>query len=101
MCSYSPFSFSHLVAIERLDRIDHRFIMKLSITDAFWGPQPPSFNKKKSYELHRVLGTGTFGKVVVCRSILLQTVTNLELRRELHGMFRRNKSPLQKVTVLI
>ncbi|KAH9475741.1 Calcium/calmodulin-dependent protein kinase [Psilocybe cubensis] len=27
-------------------------------------PQPPSFIKKKSYEMHQVLGTGTFGKVV-------------------------------------
>jgi hypothetical protein len=28
-------------------------------------PQPPSFIKKKSYDVHQVLGTGTFGKVVV------------------------------------
>ncbi|KAI0041377.1 Pkinase-domain-containing protein, partial [Auriscalpium vulgare] len=27
-------------------------------------PQPPSFNKKKQYEVHEVLGTGTFGKVM-------------------------------------
>ncbi|KAF8879117.1 kinase-like domain-containing protein [Infundibulicybe gibba] len=27
-------------------------------------PQPSSFYKKKSYEMHQVLGTGTFGKVV-------------------------------------
>ena len=27
-------------------------------------PQPPSFSKKKSYVLHQVLGTGTFGKVI-------------------------------------
>ncbi|KAF8626428.1 hypothetical protein AX15_004882 [Amanita polypyramis BW_CC] len=27
-------------------------------------PQPPSFSKKKSYDLHQVLGTGTFGNVV-------------------------------------
>ncbi|KAH8827673.1 kinase-like domain-containing protein [Flagelloscypha sp. PMI_526] len=26
-------------------------------------PQPPSFNKKKNYEIHEVLGEGTFGKV--------------------------------------
>ncbi|KAM6491183.1 hypothetical protein JOM56_013422 [Amanita muscaria] len=25
-------------------------------------PQPPSFNKKKHYDVHQVLGTGTFGK---------------------------------------
>jgi calcium/calmodulin-dependent protein kinase I len=28
--------------------------------------QPSSANKKKQYEMHNVLGTGTFGKVVVC-----------------------------------
>ncbi|KAI0700400.1 kinase-like domain-containing protein [Cytidiella melzeri] len=28
-------------------------------------PQPPSFQKKKHYEIHQVLGTGSFGKVVV------------------------------------
>ena len=28
-------------------------------------PQPPSFNKKKNYEIHEVLGEGTFGKVAV------------------------------------
>ncbi|KAF9526801.1 kinase-like domain-containing protein [Crepidotus variabilis] len=27
-------------------------------------PQPPSFSKKKNYEVHQVLGTGTFGKVM-------------------------------------
>ncbi|KAI0961024.1 hypothetical protein AcV7_000242 [Taiwanofungus camphoratus] len=27
-------------------------------------PQPPSFHKKKHYEMHKVLGTGSFGKVV-------------------------------------
>ncbi|KAI0809230.1 kinase-like domain-containing protein [Irpex lacteus] len=27
-------------------------------------PQPPSFHKKKNYEIHQVLGTGSFGKVV-------------------------------------
>ncbi|KDR73188.1 hypothetical protein GALMADRAFT_251774 [Galerina marginata CBS 339.88] len=27
-------------------------------------PQPPSYIKKKNYEMHQVLGTGTFGKVV-------------------------------------
>ncbi|KAI0319890.1 kinase-like domain-containing protein [Amylostereum chailletii] len=27
-------------------------------------PQPPSFKKKQQYELHEVLGTGTFGKVM-------------------------------------
>ncbi|KAG6915645.1 hypothetical protein DXG01_010609 [Tephrocybe rancida] len=36
--------------------------MKLSISEALL-PQPPSFAKKKSYEIHEVLGTGSFGKV--------------------------------------
>ena len=28
-------------------------------------PQPPSFSKKKNYEIHAKLGEGTFGKVMV------------------------------------
>lgn len=28
-------------------------------------PQPPSFSKKKAYEIKDVLGKGTFGKVMV------------------------------------
>ncbi|KAG6853832.1 hypothetical protein C0991_000946 [Blastosporella zonata] len=36
--------------------------MKLSLSDALL-PQPPSFLKKKSYEIHKVLGEGSFGKV--------------------------------------
>jgi len=28
-------------------------------------PQPASANKKKNYEIHDVLGTGSFGKVMV------------------------------------
>ena len=36
----------------------------LSIKDALL-PQPASFYKKKHYEVHDVLGNGTFGKVVV------------------------------------
>ncbi|KIK13151.1 hypothetical protein PISMIDRAFT_646292 [Pisolithus microcarpus 441] len=35
----------------------------LSLKDALL-PQPPSFSKKQLYEVHEVLGTGTFGKVV-------------------------------------
>ncbi|KAJ8520214.1 hypothetical protein ONZ45_g2942 [Pleurotus djamor] len=37
--------------------------MHLSIKDAIL-PQPPSFVKKKAYEVHNVLGEGTFGQVV-------------------------------------
>lgn len=36
----------------------------LSLKDALL-PQPPSFVKKQLYEVHEVLGTGTFGKVMV------------------------------------
>ncbi|KAI6038543.1 kinase-like domain-containing protein [Pisolithus marmoratus] len=35
----------------------------LSLKDALL-PQPPSFSKKQLYEVHEVLGTGTFGKVM-------------------------------------
>ncbi|KAG8221689.1 Pkinase-domain-containing protein [Butyriboletus roseoflavus] len=35
----------------------------LSLKDALL-PQPPSFVKKQLYEVHEVLGTGTFGKVM-------------------------------------
>ncbi|KAF9269734.1 Pkinase-domain-containing protein [Marasmius fiardii PR-910] len=35
----------------------------LSIKNAIL-PQPPSFGKKRNYEVHQVLGEGTFGKVV-------------------------------------
>lgn len=41
----------------------------LSLKDALL-PQPPSFVKKQLYEVHEVLGTGTFGKVVVSCAIL-------------------------------
>lgn len=37
--------------------------MRLSIKETIL-PQPPSFSRKKNYELHGVLGTGTFGKVL-------------------------------------
>jgi calcium/calmodulin-dependent protein kinase I len=37
--------------------------MRLTIKENLL-PQPPSFSKKKNYELHGVLGTGTFGKVL-------------------------------------
>lgn len=37
--------------------------MKLSLKETLL-PQPPSFAKKKAYEVHQILGTGTFGKVV-------------------------------------
>lgn len=40
----------------------------LSLKDALL-PQPPSFVKKQLYEVHEVLGTGSFGKVVVSRAI--------------------------------
>ncbi|KAF8510822.1 Pkinase-domain-containing protein [Hysterangium stoloniferum] len=37
--------------------------MRLSIKGSLL-PQPPSFSKKRNYEFHAVLGTGTFGKVI-------------------------------------
>lgn len=37
----------------------------MKLADTFL-PQPPSFSKKKNYDVHQVLGTGTFGKVMVC-----------------------------------
>ena len=40
--------------------------MTLSISESLL-PQPPSFQKKKAYEIHKVLGEGTFGKVMVRR----------------------------------
>lgn len=40
----------------------------LSLKDALL-PQPPSFVKKQLYEVHGVLGTGTFGKVMVSCAI--------------------------------
>lgn len=36
----------------------------LSLKEALL-PQPPSFAKKQSYEIHEILGSGTFGKVMV------------------------------------
>ena len=38
--------------------------MTLSISESLL-PQPPSFQKKKAYAIHKVLGVGTFGKVMV------------------------------------
>lgn len=38
-------------------------VRSLSIRDHIL-PQPPSFIKKKNYELHEILGEGTFGKVI-------------------------------------
>ncbi|GJJ08954.1 hypothetical protein Clacol_003174 [Clathrus columnatus] len=37
--------------------------MRLTLKESLL-PQPPSFSKKKNYELHSVLGKGTFGKVI-------------------------------------
>lgn len=36
--------------------------MKINLKESLL-PQPPSFVKKKAYDIHQVLGTGTFGKV--------------------------------------
>ncbi|TFK88532.1 Pkinase-domain-containing protein [Polyporus arcularius HHB13444] len=37
--------------------------MSFSLSESLL-PQPPSFQKKKAYEIHKVLGVGTFGKVM-------------------------------------
>lgn len=43
---------------------DQHYIMNhFSVMEAIL-PQPPSFSKKKNYEIREVLGTGTFGKVM-------------------------------------
>ncbi|KAM6490258.1 hypothetical protein JOM56_014235 [Amanita muscaria] len=39
-------------------------------------PQPPSFNKKKHYDVHQVLGTGTFGKFPQQRKLYKQTTSH-------------------------
>lgn len=56
--------------------------MKLSLTETLL-PQPPSFSKKKSYEVHQLLGMGTFGKVVVrVYDLFFLTRINLSLMIE-------------------
>ena len=47
----------------------------LSLTEKML-PQPPSFSKKKQYEIHEVLGTGTFGKVMVRSSFYSRPYTH-------------------------
>lgn len=50
-----------------------------NIADALLS-QPPSFAKKKHYEILDVLGTGSFGKVMVrCDACLLYLVYKHEL----------------------
>jgi len=48
-------------------------------------PQPPSANKKKNYEIEEVLGTGSFGKVMVCPVFLgsLADLTQLDPARHM------------------
>ena len=43
--------------------------MPISLSESLL-PQPPSFQKKKAYEIHKVLGVGSFGKVMVCAAHL-------------------------------
>jgi hypothetical protein len=40
--------------------------------------QPPSSVKKKSYDVHQVLGTGTFGKVMVRLLIYLKCFNSFD-----------------------
>src|SRR6266850_637827 len=52
-------------------------------------PQPPSANKKKQYEIHEVLGTGSFGKVMVRARAPIGRVYALKNRyRCYHGSAR-------------
>lgn len=60
----------------------------LSLKDALL-PQPPSFIKKQLYEVHEVLGTGTFGKVVVSRVMASHT----HHRRQGQGLFAPGHFP--------
>lgn len=53
----------------------------LSIKDSLL-PQPPSFGKKKFYEVHNELGVGSFGKVVVSHALSLRSCEVLILRVE-------------------
>ena len=46
-------------------------------------PQPPSFAKKKQYEILDVLGTGSFGKVMVRRVLCLVYPIHQEV---IHGV---------------
>lgn len=57
----------------------------LSIKDSLL-PQPPSFGKKKFYEVHNELGVGSFGKVVVSHALSLRSCEVLiESRKRLGG----------------
>jgi hypothetical protein len=78
--------------------------MKISFPDGLL-PQPPSFSKKKAYELREELGTGTFGKVVVrirsSQSLDWRGLTCSPLLcRKLHGTFLLSRSLLQKAELL-
>ena len=65
-------------------------------------PQPASFNKKKQYEIHEILGTGTFGKVMVRVSAPNHHAFNFPTpfpSSVRHGMFHPSKS-MSHCTVL-
>ena len=54
--------------------------MTLSIAESLL-PQPPSFQKKKAYAIHKVLGVGTFGKVMVSPFPSRSPVTSISVGR--------------------
>ena len=70
-------------------------------------PQPPSFNKKRNYEMKELLGEGAFGKVVVSvlqapmavprqgrsNSTKKPTYVSSLSNRMRHGMSLQTKSP--------
>jgi hypothetical protein len=64
-------------------------------------PQPPSFNKKKNYEIHEVLGEGTFGKVAVSSSALALLDHPLTINRKRLGLFPQSKQMWQTLGLLL
>ena len=80
-------------------------VMKsISLTETLL-PQPPSFHKKKCYEIHQVLGTGTFGKVMVCKHVYARVAYCLHGRvwpfhSVQHGTSRLVKSQSLNVVLL-
>lgn len=62
-------------------------------------PQPPSFNKKRNYEMKDVLGEGAFGKVIVsglrrCSSVHIRITDSFNRVSERHGTSLQTSMPL-------
>lgn len=56
--------FINTLILDSTDTVANIMFKHLSVKESIFF-QPPSFNRKRNYELHQVLGVGTFGKVVV------------------------------------